>query len=142
MSLKDHMYFQLKENRCDSRELHRKLRLWTALYGWKTVNYQNLWYIFQIQCTQPHLETLSLWRLFSLQLLCLASALSISSHCYSVYQILKAHSSLHSTFALKVILEELFYTVVSKISLCITIICLVSACVCVCVCVCKHPSRV
>ena len=39
-------------------------------------------------------------------------------------------------FALKVTLEELLYTVVSKISLCITIICLVSACVCVCVCVC------
>ena len=38
-------------------------------------------------------------------------------------------------FTLKVTLEELFYTVVSKISLCITIICLVSVCVCVCVCV-------
>ena len=81
------------------------------------INYQNLWYIFQIQCTQPHLETLSLGWLFSLQLLCPASVLAIASHWYSVPQILKAHSSLHSTFALKVILEELFYTVVSNIPL-------------------------
>ena len=98
------------------------------------INYQNLWYIFQIQCTQPHLETLSLGWLFSLQLLCPASVLAIASHWYSVPQILKAHSSLHATFALKVILEELFYTVVSNIPPASLLFALyVHVCVCVCV---------
>ena len=39
--------------------------------------------------------------LFSLQLLCPASALAIVSHWYSVPQILKAHSSLHSSLCPK-----------------------------------------
>ena len=49
------------------------------------------------------------------ELLCPASALAISSHWYSVPQILKAHSSLHSSLCSKSQSEELFYTVVSNI---------------------------
>ena len=113
----------------------RDFELQQSMAGKLWIKYQILGYIFQIQCLQPHLETLSLGWLLSLQLLCPASAFVIASHWYSVPQILKAHSSLHSSLCPKVTLEELFYTVVSKISLCITIICLVSVCVCVCVCV-------
>ena len=79
------------------------------------INYQNLWYIFQIQCLQPHLETLSLWWLFSLQLLCPASALTIPSHWYSVPQILKAHSSLHSSLCPKSHFGRAFLHSVSNI---------------------------
>ena len=137
------MYFQLKktdvivENYIESwdSELQHSMarKLW--------MNYQNLWYIFQIQCLQPHLETLSLWWLFSLQLLCLASALTICSHWYSVPQILKTHSSLHSSLCLKATLEELFYTVVSNIPPASLLFALYVH-VCECVCLYKIPSRV
>ena len=97
------------------------------------ISYQNIWYIFQIQCLQSHLETLSLWWLFSLQLLCPASALAISSHWYSICQILKAHSSLHSSFCPKSHFGRAFLHSSLWHTPFITIICLVCACVCVCV---------
>ena len=75
------------------------------------INYQNVWYIFQIQCLQPHLETLSLWWLFSLQLLCPASALTISSHRYMYPRYSRLTHLFTQVFALKATLEELFYTV-------------------------------
>ena len=96
------------------------------------INYQNLWYIFQIQCLQPHLETLSLWWLFSLQLLCPASALAIASHWYSVPQILKAHSSLHSSLCPKSHFGRAFLHSVSNIpSASLSFALYVHVCVCV-----------
>ena len=110
------------------------------------INYQNLWYIFQIQCTQPHLETLSLGWLFSLQLLCPASALAIASHWYSVPQILKAHSSLHSSLCPKSHFGRAFLHSCSNIPPASLLFALYlhvcGVCVCVCVCLCKLPSRV
>ena len=86
-----------------------------CMVGKLWINYQNLCYIFQIQCLQPHLETLSLGWLFSLQLLCPASALAIASHWLQCTP--DTQGSLFSSlmFGLKATLEELSYTVVSNI---------------------------
>ena len=133
------MHFQLKkidnkivEKYIESSDFELKHSIIRKLW----INYQNIWYIFQIQCLQPHSETLSLWWLFSLQLLCPASALAISSHWYSICQILKAHSSLHSSFCPKSHFGRAFLHSSLWHTPFITIICLVCACVCVCVCVC------
>ena len=103
------------------------------------INYQNLSYIFQIQYLLPHLETLSLGWLFSLQLLCPASALAIVSHWYSVPQILKAHSSLHSSLCPKSHFGRAFLHSCSNIPPASLLFALYlhvcGVCVCVCVCV-------
>ena len=107
-----------------------------SMAGKLWMNYQNLWYIFQIQCLQPHLETLSLWWLFSLRLLCPASALTISSHRYVHTRYSRLTHLFTQVFALKATLEELFYTVVSNIPPASLLFALyVHVCVCVCVCV-------
>ena len=112
-----------------------------SMAGKLWMNYQNLWYIFQIQCLQPHLETLSLWWLISLQLLCPASALAICSHWYSVPQILKGHSSLHSSLCLKSHFGRVFLHSVSNIPPASLLFALyVHMCVCVCVCV-QNPFK-
>ena len=116
-SLKDHMYFLLKENRCDSRELHRKLRLWTsALYGWKTVNKlsKSLLHLSDPMSSTPFGDIVS-WMtvLPGVSLPCLSTR-----HCLSLVQCTPdTQGSLFSSlmFGLKATLEELSYTVVSNI---------------------------
>ena len=132
------MYFQLKENRCDSRELHKV----------ETLNFSIVWLenceqIIKIFATSFRSSVFNpTWRhcLLGDCPPCSSSALPQHSPSPLTGTVYPRYSRLTllftQVFALKVTLEELFYTVVSKISSHITIICLVSARVCVCVCVC------
>ena len=108
-----------------------------SMVGNLWINYQNLCYIFQIQCLQPHLETLFLDDCSP----CSCSALpqhlpsSLTGTVYLRYSRLTLLFT--QVFALKVTLEELFYTVVSNIPPASLLFALyLHVCgVCMCVCV-------